>query len=43
MAKPRLSIELDEELKREVKIKAATQGKKITEVVVHLLRNWIKR
>ena len=43
MAKPRLSVELDEDLKKEVKVKAMIQGKTITEVVVNLLRRWLKR
>lgn len=39
--KPRINVEVDEELHHKVKIKAVKQKKTITEIVVELLNKWV--
>lgn len=38
----RISIEIDKETKKEIKVKAAAENKTIKEVVLVLLRKWLK-
>jgi len=43
MTKPRITIEIDEKLKKDVKVKASLQGRTIKEIVVNLLKRWLKQ
>ena len=41
MRKPRIVVEVDESLKKAVKIKASLQGKSMREALDKLLKEWI--
>ena len=41
--KPRINVEVDEELHHSVKVKATSQKKTITEIVVNLLKSWVRK
>jgi len=41
--KPRINVAVDEDLHRKVKTKAAEKNKTITEIVVNLLKGWVKK
>ncbi len=41
--KPRINIEIDEELKHRVQVKVVSQKKTITEIVVKLLKIWVNK
>lgn len=43
MSKERINIEIDEQLKRDVKTKAASQGKTVKEIIINLLTKWLKK
>jgi len=43
MIKPRINIEIDEQIKKDVQVKALMQGKTLTDVVVNLLKKWLKK
>jgi predicted HicB family RNase H-like nuclease len=42
VSEKRLTVEIDEELKREAKAKAAQEGKTLKDKVVELLLTWIR-
>lgn len=39
----RINVIIDRDLRREVKVKAAKEGKTITEIVVDFLNKWVKK
>jgi len=43
MTKPRFVVETDEDFKTRVIIKATMQGKTIKEVILHLLKVWVRK
>ena len=42
-AKKRITVEVDEKLHRNVRIKAAMECRRIKDVVIDLLKAWLKR
>lgn len=42
MTKPRINIEIDEELKHAVQTKALSKKKTVTEIIVKFLKRWVK-
>lgn len=43
MDEKRINIIVDSDFKKQVKIKAANEGKTITEIVVNYLKKWLKK
>ena len=43
MSEARINIIVPEELKYQVKVKAAKEGKSITQIVVEYLKGWVKK
>ena len=43
MSKPRITVEIDEDLKNRVKSKASLIGKSMKEIIVKLLNSWVKK
>ena len=43
MVKPRINIEIDEDLKRQAQQKAFDKKETLTSVIIGLLRKWLKK
>lgn len=39
----RINVIVDKELRKEVRLKAMSQGKTVTQVIVKLLEKWVKK
>ena len=40
--KPRINIEIDEKMKQEVKVRAASKGISLTDLIINYLTKWLR-
>ncbi len=43
MIKPRINVEVDPDLKRKAQLKAFKEKKTLTEVIIQLIKDWVKK